>query len=68
MITIRKALSDDTNQIWNIFHSVVHSGDTYAFAPNMTKEAALSYWMGENKHCYVAKVRKHNCWYVHNKR
>lgn len=55
MITIRKSLSDDTNQLWNIFQSVVRSGDTYAFAPNITKKEALSYWMGVDKHCYVAE-------------
>lgn len=55
MITIRKSLSDDTNQIWNIFQSVVRSGDTYAFMPNITKDEALSYWIGVDKHCYVAE-------------
>lgn len=55
MITIRKSISNDTNQIWNIFHSVVRSGDTYVFMPNITKEEALSYWMGVGKYCYVAE-------------
>ena len=55
MVMIRKATGEDANPIWIIFHAVVSSGDTYAFAPEITKEEALSYWMGGDKHCYVAE-------------
>ena len=55
MITIRESTKNDANQIWEIFHAVVKRGDTYAFAPNTTKEEGLLYWMGEDKYCYVAE-------------
>lgn len=57
MIVIRKSTIEDRNRIWDIFHSVVSSGDTYAFAPSITKEEALEYWIGTDKHCYVARYK-----------
>ena len=55
MITIRKSTKGDAEEIWNIFQAVVARGDTYAFMPDISQSAALSYWMGDDKHCYVAK-------------
>lgn len=52
-MTIRKALSSDQDTIWDIFREVVSHGDTYVFSPDITKEEALSYWMGESVNCYV---------------
>ena len=54
-IAIRKSTKQDADSIWNIFQAVVSRGDTYAFSPDITREAALSYWMGDDKYCYVAE-------------
>ncbi|MCB9983456.1 MAG: GNAT family N-acetyltransferase [Rhodospirillales bacterium] len=51
---IRLAEAGDAEDIWNIFSQVVSKGDSYTFAPDMERKEALSYWMGEDKHCYVA--------------
>jgi L-amino acid N-acyltransferase YncA len=52
---IRKATSQDTEPIWHIFHKVVQKGDSYTFSPDIIREEALAYWMGQDKHCYVAE-------------
>ncbi len=41
------------NSIWEIFHQVVASGDTYTFDPSISREEALSYWTAKNTHTYV---------------
>lgn len=57
-MTIRKALSSDQDTIWDIFREVVSHGDSYVFSPDITKEEALSYWMGESVNCYVLEKEK----------
>jgi L-amino acid N-acyltransferase YncA len=54
MLTIRKAIPEDYNQIWNIIHEVISKGDTYTFAPNSSRETMLAYWCGQDKYTYVA--------------
>jgi GNAT superfamily N-acetyltransferase len=51
---IRPATSADHEVIWSIFHEVVAPGDTYAFDPAMTREAALAYWFQPLAHAFVA--------------
>ena len=55
-ITIREAVAKDFEQIWTIFHRVVATGDTYAYAPDTTKEEAYCYWMPPHKKTYVATI------------
>ena len=52
---IRLATEADRDAIWNIFHEVVTAGDTYALAPNMSREDALAYWFAPGTHTYVAE-------------
>jgi len=52
---IRPATDSDRDAIWNIFHEVVATGDTYALDPNISREDALAYWFGPRTHTYVAK-------------
>lgn len=58
MIEIRQAKLEDNNLIWSIIKEVILKGDTYTFDPNTSKETMLSYWLGEDKHTYVATVNK----------
>jgi len=44
---IRPANQADDDAIWNIFHAVVASGDTYVFDPHMPREQALAYWLSQ---------------------
>jgi L-amino acid N-acyltransferase YncA len=52
---IRLARQADEDAIWNIFHAVVASGDTYAFDPYTPREEALAYWLRAETHTYVAE-------------
>ena len=54
MLTIRKAIPEDYNQIWNIIKEVISKGDTYTFDPNSSREKMLAYWCGQDNHTYVA--------------
>ena len=52
---IRPATGADRNWIWNIFHEVVATGDTYALDRNISREDALAYWFAPGTHTYVAE-------------
>ncbi|HEX4850596.1 MAG TPA: N-acetyltransferase [Puia sp.] len=56
MIKIRKAQPSDADEIWNIIEPVINAGDTYTFAPGSSKEKMVSYWLGHDKHSYVAML------------
>ena len=51
---VRKAHLEDGEAIWDIFRTVIKTGDTYAFPPDMEKDAALGYWLGEHYLTHVA--------------
>lgn len=42
---IRKATFDDKQQLWQIFQSVVSTGDTYVFLPDSDFSIFEKYWM-----------------------
>src|SRR5215211_1373753 len=54
-MTIRLATDADRDAIWNIFHQVVATGDTYALDPNISREDALAYWFAPGTYTYVAE-------------
>jgi L-amino acid N-acyltransferase YncA len=53
---IRPATERDRDAIWNIFHEVVATGDTYALDPQMSREDALAYWFARETHTYVSEA------------
>jgi len=52
---IRPATDADREAIWNIFHEVVATGDTYALDPSISREDALAYWFAPGTHTYVTE-------------
>lgn len=52
---IREAHSDDFDAIWDIFHEIVAAGETYAYAPDTTKEQASELWMKAPLKTFVAE-------------
>jgi L-amino acid N-acyltransferase YncA len=50
---IRPALDTDRDAIWSIFNEVVALGDTYAFAPDTTRDEALVFWVHGARATYV---------------
>jgi L-amino acid N-acyltransferase YncA len=55
MIRIREAQTADKDDVWRIFHDVVSTGDTYAFDPHITRDAAMAYWFSSGTRVYVAE-------------
>lgn len=55
-IEIRRARRDDDEAIWEIFHEVVASGDTYAFDPATPREEAIRLWVESPRATYVAEL------------
>ncbi len=55
MISIRLAGPDDFDQIWPLLREVFRAGDTYAVDPDISRDAAFTYWMGQAKATYVAE-------------
>ena len=55
-LEIRAATEADRDAIWNIFHAVVASGDTYPFDPQMSREDAMVYWFAPETNSYVAEL------------
>ena len=55
MPNIRRATASDHDAIWNIFHAVVASGETYAFDPDIPRDQGLAYWLHPSGRCFVAE-------------
>lgn len=45
MINIREAKSQDWDQIWPILEKILRSGETYAFATDMSEQEAKQVWI-----------------------
>lgn len=54
VLVIRPATTKDSDGIWEIFHLVVQTGDTYAFAPDTSRADALAYWLSPQVQTFVA--------------
>lgn len=54
-LTIRPATPTDEDAMWEIFHTVVASGDTYVFDPQISKHDALAWLRTPGAHTYVAE-------------
>lgn len=51
---IRLASVTDFSGMWEIFQTVVATGDSYVFAPDTSREDAFAYWFGPGIASYVA--------------
>jgi len=45
---IRRASDLDQNAIWRIIGPVIRVGETYALDRNLSRDAALNYWLGKD--------------------
>jgi len=61
MVIIRPATEQDFEAIYQIFQSVVVTGDTYAFPSSLTKEEVHTIWMGKDYHPFVAVQEEEIC-------
>jgi len=55
VLKIRPAADSDHDAIWNIFHEVVATGDTYTFDPQISRADALAYWFRHDTRTFVAE-------------
>lgn len=55
MLTIRVARPDDHDAIWSILEAIIRVADTYTLSPDMSREAALSYWFSPKHEVFVAE-------------
>ena len=51
---IRQASEQDFEDIWAIFSPIVKAGETYAYAPDTSKEVARAIWLEAPRATYVA--------------
>jgi L-amino acid N-acyltransferase YncA len=54
-MNIRPANQADEDAIWEIFHAVIATGDTYTFDPDTPRGEALAYWFRADTYTYVAE-------------
>ncbi|MBS0482274.1 MAG: GNAT family N-acetyltransferase [Proteobacteria bacterium] len=52
---IRPVTPADAPAIWAILEPVIRAGETYALDRNMSRAAALAYWLGADKTPFVAE-------------
>lgn len=50
---IREATRSDYDAVWDIFHQVVATGDTYVFGPDTPKGDLQKYWFGPSIKTFV---------------
>jgi len=53
-MNIRPAAADDAAAIWRVLEPMIRAGETYTLAPDMSREAALGYWLAEGHEVFVA--------------
>ena len=54
MITIRKLIPSDHDQVWDILKAIIQKGEVFAYPITSTKEEIIDYWCHPKKHTYVA--------------
>lgn len=55
MLTIRRAKASDRDGIWAILKPIIRAGDTYTLPRNLSKDAALDYWLSRENEVFVAE-------------
>ena len=50
---IRTATPNDQDAVWALLEPVFRAGDTYAVDPDISRDAALTYWTRAPAACYV---------------
>jgi ribosomal protein S18 acetylase RimI-like enzyme/8-oxo-dGTP pyrophosphatase MutT (NUDIX family) len=55
-VVIRPATASDADAIWHIFTHVVAGRDSYAFAPDTTRDEGVGYWFGPEVTSFVAEL------------
>jgi ribosomal protein S18 acetylase RimI-like enzyme len=54
-MVIRPAVTADADSIWQVLEPTIRAGETQALPQEMTREAALGYWLAPNHQVFVAE-------------
>lgn len=54
-MNIRKAATEDFDQIWPIFNEIAAAGETYAYPRDITRAQAFTLWMESPEKTFVAE-------------
>lgn len=54
-MTIRKASEEDYDEVWDIFCTVILTGDTYVFDPNTPKKYLRKHWFADYIQTFVVE-------------
>lgn len=55
-VAIRAATSEDADAIWRIIGPTIRAGETYALPRDLSRAAALEYWLGADRETFVAEA------------
>lgn len=55
-MAIRPAQANDAAAIWAIIGPTIEAGETYALDRDMGRDAALAYWLGDDRETFVAEA------------
>lgn len=58
-LAFRRAVLADGDALWTILHAVLAAGDTYAWAPDTSRDEALALWQPPGGHTVVAHRAGH---------
>ena len=54
--SLRPATPADADAVWAILEPTIRAGETYALPRDLTREAAIAYWLGEDRETFVAEA------------
>jgi ribosomal protein S18 acetylase RimI-like enzyme len=55
-LEVRPATAADAPFIWSIVGPIIREGETYALPRDMSREAAVAYWLGDDRETFVALI------------
>ncbi|MCK9367756.1 MAG: GNAT family N-acetyltransferase [Metallibacterium scheffleri] len=66
-VLIREIDAHEFVRVWPIFRSVIASGDTYSYAPDLSMEDACDIWTTPPSRCFVAERNSEvlGCYMLH---
>ena len=58
-INIREFKEQDTEEVWDIFHAVIQTGDTYVYNKDTPRSSLSQLWFAPPKQTFVAEKAGH---------
>jgi GNAT superfamily N-acetyltransferase len=55
MLTIRPAVSSDSDAVWEILDPVIRDGETYALPRDLSRADGLAFWFAKSHEVFVAE-------------